>query len=267
MDEPPRPNDTQSDTIDSADTLTRRDFLRRTALTVGGLVASTTLPPSPARAATTPNIQGQPPPWDNSRNPYSTRRPVAAQRGVVATSTPLAVEAGLLMLKNGGSAVDAAIAAAIAQTVVEPVSNGVGADAFALVWDNKTRKLYGLNGSGRAPAALTLQLARNKGYRTMPLRGWLPVTVPGAPALWRDLHTRFGKLPFHKLFEPAIAHAEQGYRVTPIVASAWQNAVPIYRANRGPEFQGWMEMFAPGGRAPRSGETWSAKPSVRPYGA
>jgi gamma-glutamyltranspeptidase/glutathione hydrolase len=162
------------------------------------------------------------------------------------------------MLKNGGNAVDAAIAAAITQTVVEPVSNGVGSDAFAFVWDHKTLKLYGLNGSGRAPAALTLQIARNRGYRTMPLRGWLPVTVPGAPALWRDLHARFGKLPFNRLFEPAIAHAEQGYRVTPIVASAWQNAVPIYRANRGPEFRGWTEMFAPGGRAPRAGETWSS---------
>jgi gamma-glutamyltranspeptidase / glutathione hydrolase len=259
MDEPPRPEHNQYDTPDSAGTLTRRDFLRRTALTVGGLVASTILPPSPALATTPPARQVHPAPWDNARNPYSNRRPVEAERGVVATSTPLAVEAGLLMLKNGGNAVDAAIAAAIAQTVVEPVSNGVGADAFALVWDSKTRKLYGLNGSGRALAALTLQLARNKGYRTMPLRGWLPVTVPGAPALWRDLHARFGKLPFNKLFEPAIAHAEQGYRVTPIVASAWQNAVPIYRANRGPEFQGWMEMFAPGGRAPRSGETWASK--------
>ncbi len=254
------------DDASKEDTLTRRDFLRRTALTVGGVVASGTLLPAAAHAYTPPLVHIPPavgdlsiPPMDLAHNPYSAdRRSVVARNGVVATSTPLAVEAGLLMLKKGGNAVDAAIAAAIAQTVVEPVSNGVGSDAFALLWDPRTARLYGLNGSGRAPAALTLQLVRNKGYRTMPLRGWLPVTIAGAPALWHDLHARFGKLSFNRLFEPAIAYAEQGYHVTPIVAAAWQNAISIYTANRGPEFKGWAPMFAPGGRAPRSGGTWSS---------
>src|ERR687885_2238732 len=134
--------------------------------------------------------------------PYPSRRmPVLARRGLVATSEPLAAQAGLSMLQRGGNAVDAAIATAIALTVVEPTSNGIGADAFALVWDG--RKLHGLNGSGRAPATHTPQLFRDRGLDAVPARGWLPVTVPGAPATWRDLHAKFGKLPFEELFETA----------------------------------------------------------------
>src|SRR3712207_3070053 len=125
--------------------------------------------------------------------PYpSLRQPVFARNGVVATSQPLATQAGLAMLQRGGNAVDAAIATAAALTVVEPTSNGIGADAFALVWDGST--LHGLNGSGRAPAAHTPDLFRGHGLREMPPRGWLTVTVPGAPAAWRDLHERFGRL-------------------------------------------------------------------------
>jgi gamma-glutamyltranspeptidase/glutathione hydrolase len=195
---------------------------------------------------------------DLSGNPYSTkRRVVIAQEGVVATSTPLAVQAGLLMLQKGGNAVDAALATAVAQTVVEPTSNGIGSDAFALVWDGK--KLHGLNGSGRAPRSLTLNLLRSKGYTSIPYRGWASVTVPGAPALWRDLHARFGKLPFETLFEPAIEYAESGFKVSPIVAYYWDRAVPIYSPNKGPEYKGWLETYAPGGKAPRSGEVWSSK--------
>jgi gamma-glutamyltranspeptidase/glutathione hydrolase len=195
---------------------------------------------------------------DLPNNPYSAQRKVTiARRGVVATSTPLAVEAGLLMLKKGGNAVDAALAAAIAQTVVEPTSNGIGSDAFALVWDGK--KLHGLNGSGRAPASLTLKLLRGKGFTGIPYRGWTSVTVPGAPALWRDLHARFGKLPFETLFEPAIEYAESGFRVSPIVSYNWGRSVPIYGANKGPEYKGWLEMYAPGGRAPKAGGVWASK--------
>jgi gamma-glutamyltranspeptidase/glutathione hydrolase len=163
------------------------------------------------------------------------------------------------MLQQGGNAVDAALAAAIASAVVEPTSNSVGSDAFAIVWDDKSKKLYGLNGSGRAPAALTLDLVRSKGYTAMPEKGWLSVTVPGAPALWRDLHARFGKLPFQTLFEPAIGYAENGYRVSPIVAYYWNAYLPAYTSNQGSQFQGWMPMFAPGGRTPKSGELWSSK--------
>ncbi|MEO6457174.1 MAG: gamma-glutamyltransferase, partial [Chloroflexia bacterium] len=295
--------------------VTRREFMRRTALTLGGAVAASSLfpslgcdtaspdatsivlpntlttppntpPPSPSLViqeptatvtavpstttptnspTNTPTPQPTPvvdvlPPMDLTTNPYSTQRKVViAPNGVVATSTPLAVQAGLLMLKKGGNAVDAALAAAIASTVVEPTSNGIGSDAFALVWDPSDKKLHGLNGSGRAPGALTLKLLRDKGYKAMPENGWLPVTVPGAPALWRDLHARFGKLPFASLFEPAIDYAENGFRVSPIVAYFWNRAVPIYSANKGPAFKGWLESYAPKGRAPRSGEVWSSK--------
>jgi gamma-glutamyltranspeptidase / glutathione hydrolase len=193
---------------------------------------------------------------DLSANPYGSGRPEVAPHGVVATSQPLAVEAGIAMLKRGGNAVDAALAAAITLTVVEPTSNGIGSDAFALVWHDN--KLHGLNGSGRAPAALTLRALRAAGHTAMPSRGWAPVTVPGAPAAWRDLHARFGKLPFAELFEPAISYAEHGHKVSPIVAQYWGYAAATYMGLRGPEFRGWAETFAPGGRAPRSGEKWSS---------
>jgi gamma-glutamyltranspeptidase/glutathione hydrolase len=196
------------------------------------------------------------PPMDLTSNPYSTRRhSVIAPKGVVATSQPLAVQAGLKMLELGGNAVDAAIATAIALTVVEPTSNGIGSDAFALVWDGTA--LSGINGSGRAPAGLTLEMVREHNA-SMPQKGWLSVTVPGAPALWRDLHARFGKLPFSTLFEPAIRFASNGYPVSPIVAYYWARSVPIYTNLPGAEYKGWGKTFAPDGHAPRSGEKWSS---------
>src|SRR3712207_982159 len=161
---------------------------------------------------------------DFNRNPYSYgRMPVMASRGVVATSQPLAAQAGLSMLQRGGNAVDAILATAIALTVVEPTSNGIGSDAFAIVSDGP--QLQGLNGSGRAPAATSADKLRAAGHvEHLPERGWTPVTVPGAPRLWADLHARFGKLPFGAVFEPAIWYAEQGHPVSPVVAGAWQTA-------------------------------------------
>lgn len=186
--------------------------------------------------------------------PYHSRRmPVVASRGVVATSEPLAAQAGLWMLRQGGNAVDAAIATAIALTVVEPTSNGIGSDAFAIIWDGK--QLHGLNGSGRAPATHSPALFVGLGLTAVPTRGWLPVTVPGAPATWRDLHRRFGKLPFATLFEPAIAYADEGYPVAPVMANGWTMTARIYaEQNKGPEFRGWFETFAPDGHGPRAGE-------------
>jgi gamma-glutamyltranspeptidase/glutathione hydrolase len=186
--------------------------------------------------------------------PYASRRmPVVASRGVVATSEPLAAQAGLWMLRQGGNAVDAALATAIALTVLEPTSNGIGSDAFAIVWDGS--KLHGLNGSGRAPGTHTPELFAQQGLDRVPARGWLPVTVPGAPATWRDLHKRFGKLPFATLFEPAIAYAEGGYPVGPVTANGWANTARIYaEQNIGPEFAGWFSTFAPDGNGPRPGE-------------
>jgi gamma-glutamyltranspeptidase/glutathione hydrolase len=192
---------------------------------------------------------------DLSALPYAgTRQPLFAAHGVVATGQPLAAQAGLAMLRLGGSAVDAAIATAVALTVVEPTANGIGGDMFALVWDG--RQLHGLNGSGRAPAALTIELVRRRGHTTMPTHGWLAVTVPGAPAAWRDLHARFGKLPFATLFEPAIGYAEQGYPISPVLGYGWGRAAEAAGARTDPEFQGWATTFAPDGHAPAVGDIW-----------
>jgi gamma-glutamyltranspeptidase/glutathione hydrolase len=190
-------------------------------------------------------------------NPYpSTRSVTIARDGIVATSQPLAVQAGIAMLRRGGNAVDAALATAIALTVVEPTSNGIGSDAFALVWDGQT--LHGLNGSGRAPGGLTLEAIRAAGHDAMPTRGWLPVTVPGTPAAWRDLHARFGRLAFADLFEPAIHYAERGYPLSPILAAGWGYAARAYAANTTPEFHGWHETFTPGGHIPQVGDIWAS---------
>ena len=190
--------------------------------------------------------------------PYTSQRsPVMAVNGVVATSQPLAAQAGLSMLQQGGSAVDAALATAIALTVVEPCSNGIGGDVFSLVWDGN--QLHGINGSGRAPAASTPEAVRASGHAEMPNRGWWPITVPGAPRAWADLHARFGKLPFEKLFEPAIKYARYGYFVSPLIARAWDTAATkTYAGLSSPEFKGWFDTFAPDGRHPGAGERWSS---------
>ena len=159
--------------------------------------------------------------------PYPSRRmPVLAQN-VVATSQPLAAEAGLDMLRRGGNAVDAALATAITLTVVEPTSNGLGSDAFCIVWDGDGQQMHGLNASGCAPRSLTL--AHFAGLTAMPLLGWLPVTVPGAVSAWVALSERFGKLPFADLFAPAIQYAREGFLVSPITARGWDRAVMRYR--------------------------------------
>ena len=184
---------------------------------------------------------------DLERLPYPSRRqPVFATRGMVAASQPLATQAGLAALQRGGNAVDAALATAIALTVVEPASCGIGGDAFALVWDGQ--RLHGLNGSGRAPAALAPEIVRGRGHARMPDRGWLAVTVPGAPAAWRDLHRRFGRLPLASLFEPAIAYAEEGYPVSPFSAINWAWSAEVLRGELArDEFERWAAAFAPGG--------------------
>lgn len=179
--------------------------------------------------------------------PYPSQRPVVIARNVVATSQPLAAQAGLSMLQRGGNAVDAAVAAAIAITIVEPTSNGIGSDAFCILWDG--RELHGLNASGRSPRALTAgHLAGNGEYHA---RGWRSVTVPGAVSAWVELSSRFGKLPFEQLFEPAIRYARGGFHVTPVTARAWSYAGGVFG---GPEFAEFRRVFLPGGRAPVSGE-------------
>jgi gamma-glutamyltranspeptidase/glutathione hydrolase len=159
------------------------------------------------------------------------------------------------MLKAGGNAVDAAIATAVALTVLEPTSNGIGGDAFALVWDGN--KLHGLNASGRAPANMNLELFSRLGLTDVPRLGWLPVTVPGAPSAWRDLHAKFGKLEFEQVFEPAINYAQNGYPVSPTVAQNWRRAAQVYSSLQTPEFIPWMETFTRAGRAPQAGEMFA----------
>jgi gamma-glutamyltranspeptidase/glutathione hydrolase len=187
-------------------------------------------------------------PYDWS-TPYPSRRQPIFARNVVATSQPLAVQAGMAMLARGGNAVDAALATAIALTVVEPCSNGLGSDLFAIVWDGQ--ELAGLNASGRAPAAVTP--ARYAGMAQMPQRGWEAVTIPGAVSGWVALSQRYGKLPFADLFEPAVRYARDGYLVSPVVASKWALAVPLM-----PMDLGFAEHFLPRGRAPKIAEKFTS---------
>lgn len=180
--------------------------------------------------------------------PYASRRTPVLARNVVATSQPLAAQAGLRMLLAGGNAVDAAVAAAITATVVEPVANGIGGDAFALVWDGG--KLHGLNASGRSPAAWNA--ARFSATATMPVTGWESVTVPGGVSAWVALSARFGKLPFARLFEPAIGYARDGFLVSPTIARQWAAAVRTLATQ-----PGFADAFMPGGRAPVAGERFA----------
>ena len=187
--------------------------------------------------------------------PYPSRRSVVfAKNGMVATSQTLAAQAGLQILRQGGNAVDAAVATAACLTVVEPTSNGIGGDAFALVWLKE--KLYGLNSSGPAPTALTPELLEQHGLRQMPLDGWLPVTVPGAPAAWAELVGRFGRLKLTEVLAPAIEYAEAGFPVSPIISRQWAAGYKRFGVLKGPEFGCWLETFAPAGRAPLAGEIW-----------
>jgi len=179
--------------------------------------------------------------------PYPSRRMPVLARNVVATSQPLAAQAGLRMLLKGGNAVDAAIATAITLTVVEPVMNGIGSDAFALVWDGQ--KLHGLNASGRAPAAWTPQ--RFAGRTAMPTEGWDTVTVPGVVSAWVALSRKFGKLPFADLFEPAIGYARNGFAVSPVVATQWLAQVPRLK-----DQPGFAQAFLRDGRPPVAGEVF-----------
>ncbi|GLY25453.1 gamma-glutamyltransferase family protein [Micromonospora sp. NBRC 101691] len=206
------------------------------------------------------------------------RPPLFAPHGAVATSQPLAAAAGLAVLRRGGNAVDAALATAITLTVVQPGSNDIGGDLFAIVWDGE--RLHGLNASGRSPAALTrdVVLAATGGRGTdpvaalggaqahgpaMPARGWLPVTVPGAPAGWRDLHDRFGSLPFADLCTDAIGYAEHGYPVSTSVAAGWARAAALHEGLVGPEFAEWPRVFTVDGRPPRAGQRWRNPDAAR----
>ena len=185
--------------------------------------------------------------------PYSSqRRVVMGKNGAVATSQPLATLAGMEMFWAGGNAVDAAIATAIALTVVEPTSNGIGGDAFALVWDGK---LHGLNASGRS----SQNCQPERFLDSIPPLGWLTVTVPGAVSGWRSLWEKWGKLPFERLLTPAIRYANEGYPVSPVTAAAWKRAESVFLPLTAPEYQPFKDVFFPSDRAPVAGEIWGSK--------
>lgn len=201
--------------------------------------------------------------FDSLRYNYLSRRNVVyAKKGMVATGQPLASQAGLEILKKGGNAIDAAIATAAALTVVEPTCNGIGGDNFALVWTKD--KLHGMNSSGFAPKAISIEALKERGVSEMPEHGFIPVTVPGAPAGWAALSKRFGKLPLGEVLRPAINYANEGYPVSPTVAKLWDNAFKKYKdVLKGSEFESWFKTFAPNVRAPRPGEIWKSEDHAR----
>jgi gamma-glutamyltranspeptidase/glutathione hydrolase len=180
---------------------------------------------------------------------------------MVATSQPLAAQAGLAVLKKGGNAADAAIATAAALTVVEPTGNGLGSDAFTLIW--KDGKLHGLNGSGFAPQACTAELYRSKGWKTVPPYGWPAVTVPAVVASWCEVSKKMGRLPLKDVLEPAIDYAVNGYAVPVTIAYNWNVAAKKYPAMSEPELQAWSRTFAPKGRAPGAGELFLSPDHAR----
>ncbi|PTX72900.1 gamma-glutamyltransferase family protein [Sulfitobacter mediterraneus] len=184
-----------------------------------------------------------------AHHPYPSRRSAVLAGNMVATSQPLAAQAGVAMLARGGNAVDAALAAAIALTVLEPTGNGIGSDAFAILWDGN--ELHGLNASGRSPAGWTADLF--VGQTEMPFRGWESVTVPGAVSAWVMMSDRFGKLPFADLFAPAIRYAEGGFPVSPVIASLWARAAEELHPQ-----PGFAVTFMPNGRAPKAGEIFAS---------
>jgi gamma-glutamyltranspeptidase / glutathione hydrolase len=199
-------------------------------------------------------------PFDYSQPYASARLPVFA-RNVVATSHPLAAQAGLRMLAVGGNAVDAAIATAACMTIVEPCSNGLGSDAFCILWDGT--QLHGLNASGPAPAAWTRDYFLRKhgdGATAPPARGWDSVSVPGAVAAWAALSQRFGKLPFAELMAPAAEIAERGYAVPVVVQQKWTLASKVAELIEGP---GYAETFLPKGRPPEVGERFTMPHAAR----
>lgn len=180
---------------------------------------------------------------------FATRSEVIAQNGMACTSQPLATQVAIDILKSGGNAVDAAIAANAVLGLMEPTGNGIGGDLFAIVWDAKTQKLYGLNASGRSPYDLTIDYFRENGYEKIPALGPLPVSVPGCVDGWFELHKRFGKAPMKNILAPAISYAKEGFPVSEVIAYYWQSNSRSLR-----KFPGFEEIFMPGGKAPAKGE-------------
>jgi gamma-glutamyltranspeptidase/glutathione hydrolase len=184
--------------------------------------------------------------------PEATRSVVMSKNGMVCASQPLAAQVGIDILKQGGSAVDAAIAVNAALGLMEPVGCGIGGDLFAIVWDAKTGQVHGLNASGRSPYQLDIDEVRRQTDGAIPLTGVLPQTVPGCVDGWFELHRKFGRLPMTRILAPAIAYAEEGFPVTPVIAYYWEKG--CRRLAGQPNFDA---TYMPGGRAPRAGEVFA----------
>lgn len=182
---------------------------------------------------------------------FVTRSEVIAQHGMACTSQPLATQVALDILKKGGSAVDAAIAADAMLGLTEPTGAGIGGDIFAIVWDAKTHKLYGLNGSGRSPMSLTLDYLKKQGITHIPPFGPLPVSVPGCVDGWYELHSKFGKLPMDQILAPTIGYAREGFPVTEVIAYYMQRSAPILG-----KYPGFKETYMPNGKMPEKGEVF-----------
>ncbi|HVW00241.1 MAG TPA: gamma-glutamyltransferase [Planctomycetaceae bacterium] len=182
-----------------------------------------------------------------AQHPKQSRSETVAVHGIVATSQPLAAQVGLDVLKSGGNAADAAIAASAMMGLVEPMSCGIGGDLFVIYWDAKTQKLYGLNASGRSPYGLTREIVQQRGLKELPETGPLSWSVPGCDDGWEQLRAKFGTRPLAELLQPAIAHAEEGFAVTEIIARGWGSSGLR-------EWPDSVRTYLPGGRAPRTGE-------------
>ena len=180
---------------------------------------------------------------------FATRSEVIAQNGMAATSQPLATQAALDILKKGGNAVDAAIAANAVLGLVEPTGSGIGGDLFAMVWSARDKRLYGLNASGRSPKSLTMSHFKEKGYETIPAHGPLPVSVPGCVDGWFELHQRFGSLDMKDILQPAIDYANRGFPLSELIAYYWERSVPSLK-----KYKNFEKIFTVNGRAPRKGE-------------
>ncbi|MCH8018636.1 gamma-glutamyltransferase [candidate division KSB1 bacterium] len=182
---------------------------------------------------------------------FATRSEVIARNGMAATSQPLATQVALDILKQGGNAIDAAIAANAVLGLMEPTGNGIGGDLFAIVWDAKTKKLYGLNASGRSPRSLTLDYFKKQGLEKIPSHGPLPVTVPGCVDGWFELHKKFGNLSMKENLAPAIEYAREGFPLSELIAYYWNRSAPFLK-----KYEGFKETFMPNGRAPKKGEVF-----------
>ena len=186
---------------------------------------------------------------------FATRSEVLAQNGMVATSHPLATQIGLDILKNGGNAIDAAIATNAALGLMEPTGCGIGGDLFAIIWDGKTKKLYGLNASGRSPKKLTLDYFEKQGLEKIPSHGPLPLSVPGALDGWFELHEKFGSMPMSEILAPAIHYAQNGFPLTELIAWYMHRTVPFFESKGFPNIEDTYKNQN-GGKLPNEGEIY-----------